>query len=127
MSSPERSPRARVYRAPDGQAHGALQRSGIGHATLFALSYVVFQLQANRVAALVAKVGGVRVVRAALVAEHFAGMERVGDHRRSAILTSGTQVMETFQVPALALPVADRVVDKLELGHIAEVGDREHG
>ncbi len=111
---------------PDRQTHRDLQRSGIGHAALFALGHVVLQLQANRVAALVAEVRSVRVVGAALVAEHFAGMERVGDHRRSAILTSGTQVMQTFQVSALALPVADGVIDELELRYVAEVGNRKH-
>ena len=100
---------------PDGQAHRDLERRGVGHAALFALGHVIFQLQANRIAALVAEVGSVRVVGAALVAEHFAGMERVGDHRRSAVLTSRTQVVQAFQVPALALPVTDGVIHKLKL------------
>ena len=71
----------------DGQPHGDLERSGIGHAALFALGHVILQLQSHRVAALVAEVRGVGVVGAALVAEHIAGMERIGDDRRSAILT----------------------------------------
>ena len=60
----------------DGEAHGDLERRGVGHAALFALRLVVLQLQADRVAALVAEVGRVLVVGAALVAEHIAGMER---------------------------------------------------
>ena len=34
--------------------------------------------------------------------------------------------METLQVTALALPVADGEIDKLELRDIAEVGNRKH-
>src|SRR5208282_3328363 len=81
----------------------------------------------DRIAALVAEVGSVRVVGAALVAENFTGMKRVGNHRRSAILTSRAQVMKTFEVAALALPVANRKVYKLELRHITEIGNRKHG
>src|SRR5229473_2116392 len=57
------------------------------------------------VAALVAEVRRVRVVGAAFGTEYVAGMERVGNHRRTAVLTSRAQVMQTFQVAALALPV----------------------
>ena len=35
--------------------------------------------------------------------------------------------MQTFQVAAFALPVADGEIDELELGDIAEIGDRENG
>src|SRR5208283_4274972 len=96
---------------PDGKPHGDLERSGIGHAALLALGHVVLQLQADWIAALVAEVGRIRVVRAAFVAEHFAGMERVGNHRRSAVFASGAEVVQAFQVSALALPVADGVVE----------------
>jgi len=34
-------------------------------------------------------------------------------------------VVQTFEVAALALPVADGEVDELKLGDVAEVGDRE--
>ena len=88
--------------------------------------HVILQLQADRVAALVAEVGSVRVIGSALVAKHVARMKRVGDDRRSAVLTGGAQVMQPFQVAALALPVADGEIDKLELRYVAEVGDRKH-
>ena len=110
----------------DGQAHGDLERRGVRHAALFALGHVILQLQSDRVAALVAEVRRVRVVGAALVAEHIAGMERIGDDRDAAVLTGGAQVMQPFQVAALALPVADRVIHELELRDVAEVGDRKH-
>ena len=112
---------------PDGEAHGDFERRRIRHAALFAFGHVVFQLQADRVAALVAEIGRVRVVGAALVAENVAGMKRVGDHRRSAALTSGAQVMQALQVAALALPVADGEIDKLKLRDVAKVGDGKHG
>ncbi len=54
------------------QADGDLERSGVGHAALFALGHVVFQLQAHRVAALVAEGDDVLVERAAVVAQHVA-------------------------------------------------------
>ena len=110
----------------DGEPHRDLERRGVGHAALLALAHVILQLQAHRVAALVAEVRSVRVVGAALRAQHIAGMKRIGDDRRTAVLASGPQVMQPFEVAALALPVADGVVHKLQLGDVAEVADREH-
>jgi hypothetical protein len=111
----------------DGQAHRDLERSRVRHAALFALGHVVFQLQAHGIAALVAEVGRVGVVGAALLAEHVTGMEGIGDNGRAAVLASRAQVMQPFEVAALALPVADRVIHKLELRYVAEIGDREDG
>ena len=107
----------------DGEADGDLERGGVGHAALFALCLVVLQLQADRVAALVAEVGRVLVVGAALLAEHVAGVEGVGDDHGAAMDAGGAQVMETFEVTALALPVADGEVDEVELGDVAKIGD----
>src|SRR5579864_3916919 len=111
----------------NGQPYRDLEGRGISHATLFALSHVILQLQAHRVAALVAEVGRVGVVGAALLAEHVARVERIGDHRVAAITAGSTQVMETFQVAAFALPVADGEIDKGQLGDVAEIGDGENG
>jgi hypothetical protein len=83
-------------------------------------------LHADRVAALGAEVGCIGVVRAALGAKHFAGMERIGDYGSAAVLTSGAQVMQSLEVTAFALPVPDCVIDKLQLGYAPEIGDREH-
>ncbi len=88
---------------------------GIRHAALFAFGDVVLQLQRDRVAALVAERGRVLVERAALRAKHVAGLIRVGDNGGAAIAAGGAQVMQAAQVAALALPVADRVVDEIEL------------
>ena len=109
----------------NGQTHGDLERRGIGHAALFTLRYVVLQLQSNRIAALVTEVGRVGVVGAALAAQHFAGMKRIGNDRRSAILASGAEVVQALQVAALALPVTNGVIDELQLGYVAKVGDRK--
>ncbi len=54
-------------------------------------------------------------------------MKRVRDNHVAAVGAGRAQVVQPLQVAALALPVADRVVHKLKLGDIAEVGDREHG
>jgi hypothetical protein len=97
------------------QTHGDLERRGISHAALFALGHVIFQLQSHRVAALVAEVGRVGVVGAALAAQHFAGMERVGDDGVAAIFASGAEVMQALEVAALALPVTNGVIHKLKL------------
>ena len=110
----------------DGETHSDLEGRRVSHAALFALAHVVFQLQTNRVAALVAEVGRVGVVRAALAAEHVAGMERIRNDGVAAVLASGTQVMQTLQVAALALPVTDGVVHKLQLRDVAEIRDRKH-
>src|ERR1700686_5013396 len=112
---------------PDGKPHRNFERRGISHAALFALRHVILQLQSNRVAALVTEVRSVGVVRAALVAQNISRMERVRDHRRSAILTSGAQVMQPFQVAALALPVANVEIHKLKLRNIAEIRNRKYG
>ena len=109
------------------QADGDLQRSRVGHAALFALCLVVLQLQADGIAALGAEVRRVLVVRSAEFAEHVARVEGVGDDHVAAVGAGRAQVVEALEVAALALPVADGEVDKLELGDVAEVGDGEHG
>ena len=57
------------------------------------------------------------------MAEHIAGVEGIGDHHGAAVDAGGAQVVKSLQVAALALPVADREVDELELRDVAEVGD----
>ena len=109
------------------EADGDLERRGIGHAALLALGHVVLQLQRDRIAALVAERRRVLVERAALRAEHVAGLIRVGDHRSAAIAAGGAQVVQAAQMAALALPVADRVVDEIQLRKPAKILDRKHG
>ena len=112
---------ADLCRAMDrgGEALGLLvdllERDASHTAALLALGDVIFQLQSHRIAALIAKVGRVGVVGSALLAEHIARMERIGDHRVAAVLTRSAQVMQSFQVAALALPVTNGVIHKLKL------------
>ena len=77
----------------DGQAHRDLERSRVGHTAYFTLGHVILQLQPHRVAALVAKIRRVRVVRAALGTKHISQMKWVGLHRCAAIAARGTQVV----------------------------------
>ena len=51
------------------------------------------------------------------------GMERIGLDGGAAVgfLQTRAKVVQTFQVAALALPVADRVIDKGELAQAAEI------
>ncbi len=112
------------HRQPDGD----LERSGVGHAAFLALRHVVLELQAHRVAAAVAEGDDVLVEGAALRAQHVAGVERVGlDGGAAAWIAAGrTQVVQPFQVAALAFPVADGVIDELELAQPAEIRDRKY-
>ncbi len=110
----------------NGQADRHLQRGRERHAALFALLLVILQLQADRIAALVTEVGNVLVVRSALVAEHITWKERISDYHGAAMRAGGTQVMETLEVAALALPVADGVVDEVQLRNAAEVSNGEN-
>src|SRR5205807_8094836 len=65
---------------------------------LFALIHVILQLQADRVTALVAEVRRVRVVGAALGAEHVTGVKGIGDHGIAAVLASSAEVMQALKV-----------------------------
>src|SRR4029077_17045379 len=97
------------------EAHRDLEGRGIRNAALLALVHVILQLQANRVAALVAEVGRIGVVRSALAAQHVARMKRIGNYGRTAILTSRAQVVQTLEVTTFALPVTNGVIHKLQL------------
>ena len=101
----------------DGKADGHLERGGVGHAALFALGDVVFQLQTHWIAAAVAESDDILVERSAAVTQHVADMERIGLDGGAAawIAAGGTQVMQPFEVAALAFPVSDRVVHELQL------------
>ena len=57
---------------------------------------------------------------------HVAGLVRIGDNRRAAIAAGGAQMVQAAQMAALALPVADRIVDEIELRKPAEILNREN-
>jgi hypothetical protein len=111
----------------DGQPDRDFQRSGVGHPALLALLLVVFQLQAHGVAALVAKCDDVPVEGAAMLAQHVSGVERVRADGCAALAAGGPQVVETFEIAALAFPVADGIIHELQLAHAAEIGNGKDG
>ncbi|MBV8834755.1 MAG: hypothetical protein JO108_36645 [Acidobacteriaceae bacterium] len=61
--------------------------------------------------------------------ENISGMEGIGTNFSAAIgvAANRAKVMKPFQVSALALPVADRIIDKLELTETAEIENGEDG
>src|ERR1700722_815866 len=87
----------------DREANSYFERSGVGHAALFALGDVVFQLKTHWIAAAIAESDDVLVKGPAAVAQHVADMERVGSDSGSAgrITAGGTQVVQSFEVAAL--------------------------
>src|SRR5262249_16596589 len=111
---------------PDHEADRHLQRHGVGHAALLALVDVVLQLEADGVAADVAHVAARLVCLAAARPEDFTVAVRVGNQGRAAVAARLAQVVQSLQLAALALPVADRVLDELERRVLAEIRDRKH-
>src|ERR1039458_4275273 len=109
-----------------GQPDGDLEGSRIGHAALLALRHVVLELQTHRVAALVAERHHVLVESAAVVAEDVAGVERVCADGGTTTAAGRPQMVQPLEVAALAFPVADRVIDELQIAHAAKIGDRKH-
>src|ERR1039458_1001959 len=80
---------------------------------------------ADRVAALIAEGDDVLVEGPAVVAQDVAGVERVGADGGAAVAAGRTQVVQAFEVAALALPVADGIVHELEIADAAEIRDGE--
>src|SRR5581483_1169147 len=96
----------------DRQPDRYFQRRGVRHAPLLALHHVVLKLQTDRVAALVAERDHVLIEGPAMMAQHITGVERIRSNRRTAIPAGGPQMMQAFQIAALALPITNRVVDE---------------
>src|SRR5207249_2618425 len=110
---------------PDHEADRHLQRHGVGHAALLAFVHVVLQLEADRVAADVADIAAGLVRLAAARAEDLAIAVRIRNQGRAAVAAGLAQVMQALELAALALPVADRILDELERRVLAEIADRE--
>ena len=110
----------------DEEPEGDLQRHGVGHAPLLALRHGVLHLQVDGVAAHVAERHLVGVLGAALVAGDDL-LVRVRRHDPGAAGAAvHAEVLQPLEPAALALPVADRVVDELQLAGVPEVREREH-
>src|SRR6266404_803602 len=112
---------------PDGQADLDLQRDRKGHRLFLTLLLRVLMLKGHRLAAVVAQHRRHRVHRAALGTGLLFGRVRIDAENGAARTAVGTQVIQPFELSALALPIADRVLDKLKLRGLAKVGDRKHG
>src|SRR5207253_6619626 len=108
----------------DGEPDRDLERSGVSHAPFLALLHVVLELQPDGVAALVAERDHILVEGSAMVAENVACVERVRADRGSATAAGGAQVVQAFKVAALAFPVADRIIDELQVAYTAKIADR---
>ncbi len=111
---------------PDHEPDRDLQRHGVGHAALLAFVHVVLELQADGVAADVADVPARLVGLPAARAEHVVLAVRIGDQGMAAVHTRLPQVVQPGEPAALALPVADRVLDELERRVLAEVADGKY-
>ena len=61
-----------------------------------------------------------------MVAEHIARVEGIGADGGAAVAAGGAQVVQPFEVAALALPVADRIIDEFEIADAAKIGNREY-
>jgi hypothetical protein len=108
-----------------GQPDGDLEGRRIGHAALLALLHVVLELQTHRVAAFVAERDHVLVEGAAMMAEYVARVERVRADGGATTAAGRPQMVQPLEVAALAFPVADRVIDELQIAHAAKIRDRE--
>ena len=108
----------------DEEAEGDLQRNAVGHAALLALLDRVLHLQVDGVAADVADLDAVLVDDAAARAGDRLLVRVVGDDLRAAVRAGHAQVLETLELAALALPVADRELDEVERAGLAEVARR---
>jgi hypothetical protein len=61
-----------------------------------------------------------------MVTEDVARVEGVGADGGAATAAGGAEVVQAFEVAALALPVADRIIDELEITHAAEIADGKY-
>ena len=109
----------------DRQADLDLERNAVRHAAFLALLLIVLVLQTDRLAAVVAEIRANGVERAAVVTKHLGRVERIDLDLGAAVLTVCPQVFEALEVSALALPVADLVLDKFERRCLAKIRNRK--
>src|SRR5882724_180439 len=109
----------------DEEPEGDLQGHGEGHAALLAVGDRVLELQVDRVAADVALGDPVLVDETALGAGDRLLVRMVGHDLRAAVGAGHPQIFQALQLSALALPVADRVLDEVERAGLPEVREGE--
>ncbi len=81
--------------------------------------------QADRLAAIRAEFGTDGIERAAFVTKDLCRVKRINLYLRTALLTIGTQMLQSFEISAFALPVADLELDIFERCGFAKVRNRE--
>src|SRR6266550_5598972 len=117
--------RVRIF-VVDGQPDLYFERHAIAHAALLTLLLIMFVLESDGLAAVRAKFRTDVIEGAAHVTECLAGPQRIDFDTGLAILARRAQVFQSFQIAALALPIADLIFDKVERRGFAKVGDRKH-
>ncbi len=110
----------------DEEAERDLQRNAVGHATLLALLDRVFHLQIDGVTADVADLDAILVDHAALLTVDRLFVRVVGDDLRAAVRAGHAQVLETLELTALALPVANGELDEVERAGLPEIAEWEN-
>src|SRR5215207_2771925 len=103
-----------------------LERHAVAHAALLALLLVVLMLQADRLAAVFAKLRSNKVECAAAMTKRFARCQWIHLNGRTAVLAVRSQVVQAFETSTFTLPVTDLIFDKIESGGAAKVRDREY-
>src|SRR6185436_19940469 len=110
---------------PHDEPDRDLEGHGERHAALLALLDVVLELHRDGRAAEITHVAARLVGASARRTDHGTFAVRIGHEHGPAAFALLAQVLEARQTPALALPVADGVLDELERRVLAEVADRE--
>ena len=82
--------------------------------------------KADRLAAVFAQLRAHEVERTAAVTQSLTGGEWIYLDRRTAVLTVRAQLVESFEATAFALPVSNLILDEVERGSTAKVGDWKH-
>src|SRR3954451_23462963 len=108
----------------NGQSNAHLERNAVGHAAFLAFLLVVLVFEADRFAAVIAKRRSYGVERSAVIAENFGGAEGVDLDLGTAVFAVCSKMLETLEVSALALPVADLIFDKFEGGRLTKIRNR---
>src|SRR5262249_26477086 len=111
---------------PHRQANLDLERDSIGHRFFLALFFGMLVLECHWFAAVITQQRRYRIHRAALRAYNVLGGIGIDPQNMAAVSAIGSEMIEPLELAALALPVPDRVFDKIQLRGLSEVSDREH-
>jgi hypothetical protein len=84
-------------------------------------------LESDRLAAVIAKIRADGIESSALVTKDFGRIERVDLDLGSTVLTVCPEMLKALKVAALALPIADLILDKLESRGLAKIRDWKNG